>query len=214
MKLIDRVHAGRQLAKKLTAYQDTSAIVLALPRGGVPIGFEISQRLNLPLDVILVRKIGMPGQPEYGLGAVAESDVEILDQKSMMVFGITKKSLVDTILQERAELKRRQRKYRQGRFLPALKNKTVILVDDGVATGVTMRAAIKFLREKLKPREIVLALGVCGIDTAAELEQLIDKLVCLNIVPHLHAISQFYQEFEQTSDEEVVELLAKSSKLE
>ncbi|MBU0579140.1 phosphoribosyltransferase [Patescibacteria group bacterium] len=214
MRFVDRTQAGRQLANKLTSYQDTLAIVLALPRGGVPVGFELAQKLNLPLDVLLVRKIGTPGNPECGLGALTEEGVLILDEERLGSYEFTKTALAETIKQERVELRRRQHKYRPGRTLPNLKNKTVILVDDGIATGVTIRAAIKLLRDKLQASKIILAVPVCAVDTAVELEQLVDELVCLKFVSRLWAISLYYQEFEQTSDKQVIEFLAKSSHLE
>lgn len=214
MKFIDRTQAGRQLAKRLIFYKNTSAIVLALPRGGVPVGFEISQKLNLPLDVLLVRKIGAPGNPEYGLGAIAEHGVQFIDEERLIAYGITQKILAETIKKEQVKLKKRQRKYRQDRSLPDFKSRIVILVDDGIATGVTVRAALKLLRDRLKPKEIVLATPVCSLNTSIELKQLVDELVCLNIAPYLYAISQFYQKFEQVSDKKVIELLAKSVELE
>lgn len=213
MKFVDRIQAGQQLAAKLELDQLNSAVVLALPRGGVLVGFQIAQQLNLPLDVLVVRKIGAPGNPEYGLGAIAEQGVQILDQERLTTYGINQAVLDATIKQEQAELRRRCQKYRPDRELPNLSNQTVVLVDDGVATGVTVRVAIKLLRDKLQAKVIILAIPVCATDTAVELKSLVDEFICLYATPHLYTIGQFYQYFDQTSDEQVVSLLAKAREL-
>ncbi|MEW6380016.1 MAG: phosphoribosyltransferase [bacterium] len=205
----DRKDAGRQLARHLIQYQDQEPLILALPRGGVVVGFEISINLKAPLDVIVARKIGAPGMPEYGIGAIAPGGVLILDERPIRMLGIPREEIDLIADREREEMQRRIERYRGGRPLPDVRNRTVILVDDGIATGVTARAAIQAIRQQ-EPRQLILASPVCAPDTARLLRAEVDDFVCLETPPDFRAISLWYDDFRQTSDEEVVDLLNRS----
>lgn len=205
----NRQEAGKQLASQLLKFRDENLVILALPRGGVPIGYEVAQVLQAPLDVLVVRKIGLSGNKEFGVGAIAEGGETILDETSLEVLGVDEDALNDTIELEEKELLRRVEKYREGKTLPSMKNKTVILVDDGMATGVTARAAIKAVK-KLHPQKVVLATPVCAFEVAENLRSLVNDFVCLSMPYEFSAISVWYKNFEQVSDEEVVELLKKA----
>lgn len=203
----NRREAGKKLASKLLKYRKEHPFVLALPRGGVPIGFEVAKVLQAPLSVIVVRKIGLSGNKEFGIGAVAEGGVQVLDQTTAGSLGVDEKELRDTIRLEEEELKRRVEIYRGGAPLPKMTGKTVILVDDGIATGITAKAGIEVVK-KLNPKKIVLATPVCALDTAESLRLLADQVVCLINPAEFTAVASWYRDFAQTSDEEVVELLS------
>ena len=204
----NRTEAGRLLAQRLAVYaRHPDAIVLALPRGGVPVGFAIAQRLGIALDVLLVRKLGMPRHEEFAMGAVGSGGVRVLQPGVPGLMGVTAQDVEAVTARELAELQRRERAYRGGRPPLDLAGRSAILVDDGVATGSTMLAAIEVAR-RLGPRELVLAIPVAPPDTAAALEARVDELVCLSTPPHFRAVGQWYDAFEQTSDEQVQDLLA------
>ena len=173
----DSKEAGGMLAEELAMYAGKNPIVLALPRGGVPVAYEVATLLKAPLDVLIVRKIGAPWDPEFGLGAIAPG-VEIFDEKSLRFVGIQEDDLQSVIARERIELERRNKMYRGDRPFPSLKDQTVILVDDGVATGVTTQAAIKAVRAE-NPLKIILAIPVGPPETLQKLEPLVDDIVCL-----------------------------------
>lgn len=204
----DRKEAGGMLAEELAMYAGKNPIVLALPRGGVPVAYEVATLLKAPLDVLIVRKIGAPWDPEFGLGAIAPG-VEIFDEKSLRFVGIQEDDLQSVIARERIELERRNKMYRGDRPFPSLKDQTVILVDDGVATGVTTQAAIKAIRAE-NPLKIILAIPVGPPETLQKLEPLVDDIVCLARPSDFMAVGAFYESFPQTSDEEVVALLNQS----
>lgn len=206
----DRADAGRQLAAQLGAYASDRPIVLALPRGGVVTAYEIAQALHAPLDVLVVRKLGAPAQPEFGVGAIAPGDVQIVDRSSMVLAGMTDDDVRRVVARETAELARRDRRYRAGRAPLDVRGRTVILVDDGVATGVTVRAAIASLRKRGVGR-IVLAVGVIPPETAERLRGEVDDLVCILTPPDLMAVGLYFDDFGQTQDEEVVDLLARAA---
>jgi predicted phosphoribosyltransferase len=201
----DRSDAGLQLAQKLKIYQSEDPIILALPRGGVPVGYEVAQILHAPLDVIVARKIGAPWNPELGVGAVAPG-VQILDSNSLDLLGITATDIEKIIQKEKQEIERRQKLYQQDQKLSNITGKTVILVDDGVATGVTTRAAIQAIK-KCNPSKLILAVPVGPADTMKALGQLVDNLICLEIPSPFYAVGAFYLTFPQVSDEEVIQLL-------
>src|ERR687884_271826 len=205
----DRRDAGRRLAGKLLRFKDEQTVVFALPRGGVPVGYEISRALEAPLDVFVSRKLGAPGQPEFGIGAVAAGGVRILNTEVIRRLGIPDEYLERITAQEVAEVNRRLRFFRGGRPEPEVGGRTAILVDDGLATGVTARAAVEALR-RLEPRRLVLAAPVCAAQTAELLGPEVDELVCLQAPPDLGAIGFWYGDFSQTSDEEVIELLERA----
>ncbi len=202
----DRADAGRRLAERLAAYQYENPIVLALPRGGAPVGYEVSQALEAPLDVFIARKLGAPGQPELGIGAVAQGGARIINQRLVQQLGISDYYLERVTRREEAEVERRLDLLRGGRPELEVRGKTVILVDDGLATGVTARAAIESLRERDTLR-LILAVPVCAAQTAAWIQPEVDDLISLKIPTDLHAIGLWYENFEQTSDKEVIELI-------
>ena len=205
----DREDAGRRLAERLTRYSDERPVVFALPRGGVPVGFEISRSLGAPLDVVVSRKLGAPGQPEFGIGAVAPGGVRVLNGNVVERLGIPDDYLEAVTRKELAEVERRLRHFRGDRPEPEVRDRTVILVDDGLATGVTARAAVEALR-RLGPRRLILAAPVCAAQTAGLIGPEVDELVCLETPSDLGAIGFWYRDFSQTSDEEVIELLARA----
>jgi putative phosphoribosyl transferase len=202
----DRSDAGCQLASLLAGYKPDEPIVLGLPRGGVVTAFEVARVLRAPLDVFVARKLGALHQPEFGVGAIAPGGIRIVDRASVRMAGMTDADLETVIERERAELMRRERRYRAGRPRLDVRGRTVILVDDGVATGVTARAAIASLR-KLGARRIVLAAGVCAAGSAVELRREVDDLVCVLEPADMAAVGLYFDEFGPVEDEEVVALL-------
>jgi len=205
----NRRDAGRRLAGKLVRYKDERPVVFALPRGGVPVGYEISRSLGAPLDVFVSRKLGAPDQPEFGIGAVAAGGVRVLNEDAIRRLGIPDDYVERITAQEIAEVGRRLRYFRGKRPEPEVGGRTAILVDDGLATGVTARAAVEALRLR-GPRRLVLAAPVCAAQTVNLFLPRVDELVCLESPPDLGAIGFWYRNFEQTSDEEVVELLERA----
>ena len=203
----DRVDAGRKLAEKLLKFKDKDAIVLAIPRGGVEVGAEIAKKLNLELDVIVVRKLGYPPEPEYGIGAISENNSVYLDEKAIKSLDLSKSQIDRIRNEEEKELKRRVFLYRKGKSLQSLKRKTVILVDDGLATGVSAQASIIAVRKK-SPGIIVFATPVSGGDSANIIRKKVDLFISVLEANELFAIGAFYRNFEQVSDEKVIELLS------
>lgn len=203
----DRYQAGKILAKSLKQYEnDKNAIVFALPRGGVPVAYEISQALQIPLDIFIVRKLGVPGHEELAMGAIAMDGSVFFNENIVRDLEISQ-SAIDRVIQlEKEELHRRNLLYRKKKPFPDLSGKTVILVDDGIATGATVHVAISALR-KHKPRSIVLAVPVAASSTCDELEKVVDQLVCPLKSTHFYAVGAWYENFSQTSDEEVFQLL-------
>ena len=209
----DRIEAGQALARHLVErYHRDSAIVLALPRGGVPIGREIAQTMRIPLDVFVVRKIGLPQQTEVAMGAIATGGVQLLDDALIAESKVPEAMISFLIMRESQELKRRETLYRGDRPTPELANRPIILVDDGVATGYTMRVAILALR-KLNPSHLTVAIPVGAPDTCATLEGLVDELICpLRPTPFL-AVGLWYDHFPPVTDEEVRQGIAEATEL-
>lgn len=205
----DRAEAGYRLAERLYYYRDEDPLVLALPRGGVPVGYEISRALGAPLDVFIARKLGAPEQPELGIGAVAQGGTRVLNERIVERLGIPGEYLDLVTRREKTEVERRLILLRGDRPEPRVRDRTVILVDDGLATGVTARAAIVALRER-GPRRLILAVPVCAAQTAEVIRPEVDELVSLQTPSDLYAIGLWYEDFEQVSDEEVIELLEAS----
>lgn len=205
----DRTDAGRQLAEALRGKVEPPAIVLALPRGGVPVAAEVAEALDAPLDVIGVRKVGAPGRPELGVGAVAEGGGLVLDEGILGHLGLGEQDVDDTIAAERREVSRRVERYRDGRPLPDLRGKTVVVVDDGLATGVTARAALRAVRNQQAAR-VVLAVPVCSPAGQGDLAREADEVVCVMAPARFMAVGEWYRDFGQTSDDEVLEVLARS----
>lgn len=208
----NRTTAGKMLAEKLLNFKASKPLVLALPRGGVPVGFEIAKRLKTPLDILAVRKLGAPSNSEFGIGAIAPGNIKILDEDSIKHLGITPSQIDKIAAMEKVELKRRLKLYRGSTSAPKLKGQTIILVDDGLATGVTARAAIKSVLLQ-KPKKLILAVPVCAYDTAESLRSLLrpttDELVCLSLPHELRSVGAWYMDFSEVTDREVIGLLKK-----
>jgi predicted phosphoribosyltransferase len=203
----NRHDAGRALGAKLRHYANRKdVIVLALPRGGVPVGFEVAEVLDAPLDVFLVRKLGMPGHPEFAIGAIASGGVRVLNADVMRGYGVSRAAVEAIAREEGFELERRERAYRQGRAMPDLTGRVVILVDDGLATGSTMRAAVEAVRQ-LGPSRIVVAAPVGAPDTCDEFREIANEVVCAITPEPFAAVGLWYRDFSQTTDEEVRALL-------
>jgi putative phosphoribosyl transferase len=208
----NRAEAGRRLAQKLEQYAGRDdVIVLGLPRGGVPVANEVAQWLGVPLDVFSVRKLGVPGFEELALGAIASGGVRVLNDDVVRALPHASELVESVTARETAELERREKAYRNGRPAPELGGRTVILVDDGLATGATMRAAVAALRQ-LGAARIVVAVPVGAADTCRELEAEVDEAVCAMAPEWFQAVGQFYEDFSQTSDDEVRELLARAAR--
>ncbi|MDA8091028.1 MAG: phosphoribosyltransferase [Nitrospiraceae bacterium] len=206
----DRTEAGLQLAKRLAHYKDNKdATVLALPRGGIVPGFEISEKLHVPLDVLIVRKIGFPGQPEFAIGAIAETGSIFLNRNIISAY-VPESYLNKEIERQKDEIARRVALYRGGKSLGGLEGRTIILVDDGVATGSTMKAGIMALKEQ-RIKKLVIALPVAPYDTAQELKGMCGELICLDTPEYMGSVGSFYMDFCQVSDEEVTEFLRKTT---
>ncbi|MGD0250825.1 MAG: phosphoribosyltransferase family protein [Thermoplasmata archaeon] len=208
-RLRDRKDAGEQLAARLVRFRDQRPVVLALPRGGVAVAFEVAQRLGVPLNLLIVRKIGAPDNPEYGLGALVEDGTRFVDARRVREGGYSPQDLEPTIALELEEIRRRATAYRRGAPLADLTDRTVILVDDGVATGASVLAAIRAVRNH-RPRRVVVAVGVAPSDTVAQLGREADEVVVLVEPPVFFAVSEWYRQFDQVSDEEVQELLERA----
>jgi len=206
----DRKDAGIQLASRLKDYKDREGvIVLALPRGGVVTGYEVSSYLSCPLDVFIVRKIGFPGEPEFAIGAVSETGTVVLNESVVSMYQISEKYIKDEIARQKKEIERRVSAYRGGKKMPEIKGKTIILVDDGVATGATIKAAISALKME-KIEKLVVALPISPPETADKLRQMVDEFICLETPDDFMAVGSYYQDFTQVNDEEVIEILEKS----
>jgi putative phosphoribosyl transferase len=210
MAYTDRIEAGRKLAEKLQPYRERSDVtVLGLPRGGVPVAFEVAQALHAPLDVFIVRKLGVPGHEELAMGAIASGGVRVLNEDVMRILPIPERVVEAVTAREMRELERRQRLYRGDRPPPEVGGRTVILVDDGLATGSTMRAAVKALRQ-LGPAGIVVAVPVGAPETCLEFQQEADEVICALMPEPFYAVGYWYADFDQTSDEEVRALLERN----
>jgi putative phosphoribosyl transferase len=207
----DRSDAGRKLAAQLATYADRSdVVVLALPRGGVPVAFEIARALDAPLDIFLVRKLGLPGQEELAMGAIASGGVTVLNSEVVDTLRIPHRVIDEVAAQEQRELERRERLYRDDRPLLDVRGKTVLLVDDGLATGTSMRAAAAALREQM-PDRVVVAVPIAAPETCAAFRDIVDEIVCTITPDPFCAVGLWYEDFSQTSDDEVRDLLARAT---
>jgi putative phosphoribosyl transferase len=206
----NRQDAGRALARKLRKYAGRDdVLVLGLPRGGVPVADEVAESIDAPLDVFLVRKLGVPGHEELAMGAIASGGVQVLSPEVVRAFGVTNHALERVIDAERRELERRERSYRGGRPPLILRGRTVVLVDDGLATGSSMRAAVTAVR-KLQAARVVVAVPVAPSSVFHDFRPLADEVVCVATPEPFIAVGRFYRNFDQTTDEEVREFLARS----
>jgi predicted phosphoribosyltransferase len=203
----DRSEAGRRLAAELLDLGEDCPVVLAVPRGGVPVALEIALALSAPLEIMAVRKLGAPGNPELGVGALAEDGTAVLDSRSAAMLGLTAAMLDEAVERESAELRRRVERYRQGRRPPAVAGRIVILVDDGLATGLSDLAAVRALRKR-RPSQIVVAAPVGSGAAVDMLAQEADRVVCPTVPEHLGGVGLWYRDFAPVSDEEVMRLLA------
>ncbi|MEC4811785.1 MAG: phosphoribosyltransferase [Scytonema sp. PMC 1069.18] len=214
MRFKNRTAAGQFLAAELAKYANRrDVLVLALPRGGVPVAFEIAKALNLPLDVFVVRKLGVPDQRELAMGAIASGGVRVLNQDIVRSLRIPEQEIDKVAEKEQQELQRRQRIYRGDRPFPKLQEHTVILVDDGLATGATMRAAVTAL-QKYEPVKIAIAVPVAAPETCQEFENNVDEVVCGMKPNPFYSVGLWYDDFPQTADEEVHDLLEKAANRE
>ncbi len=211
MRFHDRFDAGRELARALQSYRnDPSVIVLALPRGGIPVAYEVARGLRTPLDVFVVRKLGLPGHEELAMGAIASGGVRVLNDEVVQAFDIPLEVIDAVTEEEQQELARREQAYRDGRPWPDLRGRTVTLVDDGLATGSTMRAAVAALRQYHSKR-IVVAVPVAAPSTCEDLRREVDDIICLFTPEPFQAVGLWYDDFSPTSDDEIHELLARAN---
>ncbi len=208
----DRIAAGRVLSARLRQFANREGVlVLALPCGGVPVGFEVAQAVHAPLDVFLVRKLGAPGQEELGLGAIASGGVRLLNAETVRILGIPPRQIDEITRKEAQELERREHLYRGDRSALDVHGRTLILVDDGTATGFTMRVAVKALRQK-EPQEIIVAVPVASSAALKDVEQEADAVVCLYTPREFYAVGQWYRDFSQIGDAEVRDLLDRAKR--
>jgi len=205
-RFADRREAGRRLAAQLRSFEAGDPVVVGLPRGGMPVAAEVAAALDAPLEFLAVRKLGAPHNPEYGIGAIAEGGTRVFDQEALAVLGIEGGLLDQIVAAETAELRRRVEAYRREREPLPMKGRTVIVVDDGVATGVTDTAALRAIRRR-RPRRLVLAVPVCAPDALARLQAEADEVVCLIAPEQLQGVGQWYRDFAQVSDAGVIAVL-------
>jgi putative phosphoribosyl transferase len=207
----NRKDAGKQLAQALKLYtNELETVVIALPRGGVIVGYEVASELGLPLDIVCPRKIGAPFNPELAIGAITETGEGILSEDLIVSFSISADFLKKTMQKEKEKAQWRLEHYRQHRPARVLKDKRIILIDDGIATGSTMKAAIKTIRAE-RARELILAVPVAPPDTLRAIQPLVDHLICLSSPSNFYSVGQFYNDFDQTTDEEVIDLLSQKA---
>ena len=208
----NRAEAGRLLAAELAGYKSKAGVVvLGLTRGGVPVAAEVARALQAPLDAVVVRKLGVPFEPELAMGAIAGDNTEVLDQQLIQAMGLTEKDVAVAIRRERAEVERRERLYRGGRPRLDLKDRTAILVDDGLATGSTMLAAVAFARKR-QAKRIVMAVPVASVEACEKLREKVDECVCLATPDPFFAVGEWYRTFLPTQDAEVIRLLEENAK--
>ena len=203
----DRRSAGKELAKALESVASAGeAVVLGLPRGGVPVAYEVALSLGIPLDILVIRKLGAPGHPELAIGAVGSGGVRVLNERIINSLGVQQETLEKIAQEERRRVEEKESFLRENRDAVSLKGKSVILIDDGLATGASMRAAVATVRAK-EPRQVIVAVPVAPPDTVEQLRQEVDRVVCLNAPAGFTAVGQWYHHFDQTSDREVQKLL-------
>ncbi len=209
MEFLDRHDAGRRLATELESFAQERPVIVALPRGGVPVAFEVARALHAPLDILAVRKLGAPGNPELGVGAVAEDGTGVLDPYSAAMLGMTQAAFETTLALESQELRRRVERYRDDRPSVSLVGRTVIIVDDGLATGLTDLAAVRAVRKR-GARHIVVAVPVGSSEAVSMLAKEADRVVCLEVPSRLFGVGMWYRDFAPVPDEQVIALLAEA----
>jgi predicted phosphoribosyltransferase len=212
MRFADRIDAGRRLAERLAAYEESeNVLVLGLPRGGVPVAAEVAEALGAPLDVFLVRKLGVPGHEELAMGALATGDAIVVNEDVVRNLHISDEAFRDVVRHERLELQRREQAYRRHAPPPTLAGKIVILVDDGLATGATMRVAVEAVR-KQGPARVVVAVPVGAPQTVAALARFADEVVCASMPENFQAVGHWYEDFSPTTDDQVIEALERAAR--
>ncbi len=202
----DRYDAGRKLSAELTGFRENNPILLGLPRGGVPVAYEAAKNLGADLDIFLVRKIGVPGREELAMGAIASGGVRVLNDNVINILNISEDSIEEASQKEKEELQRREKIYRDNRPFPSLENKTAILIDDGLATGASMRAAIKALKRH-SPKKVIVAVPTASKDTCNEIKADVDEIICAFTPAVFRGVGEWYDDFSQTTDQEVIDLL-------
>jgi putative phosphoribosyl transferase len=213
MQFQNRADAGHMLAQKLTTYANRpDVLVLGLPRGGVPVAYQIARTLHVALDIFIVRKLGAPDEPELAIGAIASGGVQVFNQNVLAWLDLSGEMITKIIEKEQEELARRERSYRDKRSPLNVHNKIVIIVDDGLATGSTMQAAVQALKQQ-RPARLVIAVPVAPPEIYEDFKNLVDEVVCVITPPNMHAIGAWYDDFSQTSDEEVRNLLAHATQI-
>lgn len=209
----DRTDAGRRLAKRLSEYANRDdVLILALPRGGVPVAFEVAKELNVKMDVFIVRKLGVPGNEELAMGAIASDNIRVLNEDVVRSFQIPQRVIDEASAKELKELERRERIYRGNRPKPNISGSTVILIDDGLATGATMRAAAAAVKSK-NPAKVVIAVPVAAPDTCSDFRDEVDEIVCVATPEPFYGVGAWYEDFSQTTDKEVCDLLDRTDKI-
>ncbi|MHC1755675.1 MAG: phosphoribosyltransferase [Methanosarcina sp.] len=209
----DRVDAGKRLAKELSKYSNRpDVLILGLPRGGVPVAFEVAKKLNVKMDIFIVRKLGVPGNEELAMGAIASDDIRVLNEDIVRSYQIPDRVIATVAANEFRELERRERKYRGDHPKPDISGMTVILIDDGLATGATMNAAVEAVKTK-NPAKLVVAVPTASPDMCRFFESKVDEIICATTPEPFYAVGAWYGDFSQTTDEEVCELLNKARNL-
>lgn len=204
----DRLDAGSQLAENLKEFEGENTCIFALPRGGVPVAYKVYKKIGGQLDVAVVRKLGVPRHEEFAFGAIAPNNIEIINKEVIKALDLSEKQIDKVKEKEFKELKRRLEKYRNSIEYSSLNDKTALIIDDGIATGSTMKAAIEFIKS-LKPKKLIVAVPVSSKEAADNISSLVDEFFCLNVPSVFNAVGEWYENFSQTSDDEVIEYLKK-----
>ena len=209
----DRTDAGKILSERLSEYANREdVLILALPRGGVPVAFEVAKELNLKMDIFIVRKLGVPGNEELAMGAIASGNIRVLNEDVIRSFRIPQKAIDEATANELGELERRERIYRKNRPVPKISGSTVILIDDGLATGATMRAAVAAVKTK-NPAKVIIAVPVAAPDTCSDFGSEVDEVMCVATPEPFYGVGAWYEDFSQTTDKEVCDLLDRAAKI-
>jgi predicted phosphoribosyltransferase len=209
----DRIDAGKRLAERLSEYANREdVLILALPRGGVPVAFEVAKELNVKMDIFIVRKLGVPGNEELAMGAIASGNIRVLNEDVIRSFRIPQKAIDEATANELGELERRERIYRKNRPVPKISGSTVILIDDGLATGATMRAAVAAVKTK-NPAKVIIAVPVAAPDTCSDFGSEVDEVMCVATPEPFYGVGAWYEDFSQTTDKEVCDLLDRATKI-
>lgn len=208
----DRNEAGILLAGRLSEYEKQKPLILALPRGGVPVAVPVARALGAPLDVLVVRKLGSPTDPEYGFGAIAPPDIVIIDEEAKRMLGLSDGDVGAVIRRERREMRRRMKRYHEGDWASSRSHETIIVVDDGLATGITAQAALQSVRLRYRPKLLIFGAPVCAASSLARVRRLADEVVCIHAPNNLGAVGAWYDDFSQVSDDAVLDALRRANR--